>query len=259
MCWLYFGHDYDIAVTLMEKYKKHGFKVIGASVAKCSEGVNPLYLDMPNFEERIANIDMWAGISKRFDIEGIVTTAWSNYTGTIAPPHPFFDTIWYPVVFSAQKYWNAESENEKFEEVFMRNYFGVKGFSGSLKNNNSITFQNFQEVCGQSERHQYVAGVYKIMSLVSAYRIKSLAVARELYKLFSDTTVCEKNIVAKRYHEVNNMREYIKPRVKQIVGSYYNENNAEEFINSRLMIDEQLYDRLMTSCIGNIQYGEGLK
>lgn len=244
MCWLYFEHDYDLGCRLISKYKKAGFKVIGAAAAKCSEGINPLYLDMPFMDERLGNIKTWGRLSEEFKLDGAVTTLWSNYTGTIAPPHPFFDTAWYPVMFSAEKYWNAKAEKEEFHDRFIRAYFGVEAEAGSLSNNNQTDFKFFSRVSEEARRNKYLAQVYKTMSLLSAYRIKSLAINRELYKLFSNVTLEEKKLVNKRIREVVNMREYIKPIIKELLSKNYVEEDVEEFINSRFKLDELLYKNI---------------
>lgn len=246
MSWLYSAHFYNKGVELIQKYKKAGFQVLGASSAKCSEGtINISYLDMPNMEERLKNMEMWADITEKLDIDGVVTTVWSNYTGTIAPPHPFFDTAWYPTIFSAEKYWNINASREGFYNKFIQNYFGVDAEGGALENNNYATYKIFDGITEKCRRHKYVAEVYKVMSLVSAYRIKSMAIQRELYKLLGNTTVPEKKMVYNRLQEVADMREYIKPMVIDIISKFYTDEDAEEFINSRFMMDEVQYNNIL--------------
>lgn len=245
MCWLYFRSDYQKGSELIRKYKDAGFEVIGASAAKCSEGVNPLYLDMPYMEERLGNIEIWGRLSKEFQLPGVITTLWSNYTGTIAPPHPFFDTAWYPVIFSAEEYWNSGTLKEEFYDKFMSNYFGVEVEKGALDNNNACSFRVFSFVAEKGERHKYLAEVYMVMALVSAYRIKSLAINREIYKLFSPTTEAEKRLVRKRLQEVISLRDYLKPMIKKVLVRNYREEDIEEFINSRFMLDEMIKDRIL--------------
>jgi hexosaminidase len=245
MCWLYFEHDYDLGCKLISKFKKSGFKVIGASAAKCSEGINPLYLDMPYMDERLGNIQTWSRLAEEFNLEGVVTTLWSNYTGTIAPPHPFFDTAWYPVMYSAEKYWNSKAEKQEFYDRFIRSYFGVEPQHGALSNNNQTAFKFFNRVSEEAKRNKYLAQVYEAMSLLSAYRIKSLAINREVYKLFSNTTLEEKKLVNKRIGEVVSMRDYIKPRIIELLSKNYTAEDVEEFINSRFGLDELIYEHIL--------------
>ncbi len=245
MCWLYFRSDYEKGLELIRKYKDAGFEVIGASTAKCSEGVNPLYLDMPYMEERLGNIEVWGKLSKEFQLPGVITTLWSNYTGTIAPPHPFFDTAWYPVVFSAEVYWNSSTVREEFYQRFMDNYFGVEAEEGALDNNNACSFRVFSSVAEKGKRHRYLAEVYKVMALVSAYRLKSAAIHREIYKLFIPTTGPEKMLVRKRLQEVVSLRNYVKPMIKEVLSRNYREEDIEEFINSRFMLDERINERIL--------------
>lgn len=241
MCWLYFDRDYQLARKLISKYKRFGFKVIGASSAKCCEEPNPSYFDMPHMEERKKCIEIWAKLSNEFDIEGIITTAWSNYTGTIAPPHPFFDTIWYTVIFSAEKYWNTSGSSDSFEEDFMHNFFGISDITGSFCNDNKRTNDNFTYIQKHCTRHAYIAEVYKLMALLSTYRVKSMYTNNELYKLSSAVTLHEKDIVLKKIDELKRMRDKLIKEVEQLLASYYYEEDIAEFIRSRFLVDDFLY------------------
>lgn len=245
MCWLYYDGDYEKGAALLKKYRESGFKVIGASAAKCCEGMSSDYLDMPNMKDRLININDWSRLSSKFDLMGVITTVWSNYTGTIAPPHPFFDTIWYPLVYSADRYWNVEPDSSDFEKRFLDNYFGVEGMEDCFGDENEVLYEKAAAIAGNCKRNNYVAQVYKFMSLLSVYRQKSMAVYREMYKLFNGSSKREKDITVRKVKELETMREYLKPEISKLIGRYFNEADTKEFINSRFYMDDFVNEGLI--------------
>lgn len=241
MCWLYYNGDVEKGMSLIHKYREAGFQVIGASSAKCCEGMSSDFLDMPNIKDRLININDWSELSEKFDLRGVITTVWSNYTGTIAPPHPFFDTIWYPLIYSADKYWNTTSCGQEFEKRFLENFFGVKGIDDCFEHENDLMFEKTSSLAANCTRNKYIAEVYKFTSLLSVYRQKSMATYREMYKLYDETSVREKVIVAKKVEELKVMREYLKPEITRLLNKNYPKTDTEEFVNSRFLMDERIY------------------
>ncbi len=243
MCWLYYEGDLEKGITLINKYKKAGFQVIGASSAKCCEGMSSDYLDMPNIKDRLININDWSVLSTRFDLMGVITTVWSNYTGTIAPPHPFFDTMWYPLIYSADKYWNTATDGQEFEKRFLKNFFGVDDIEDCFGNESDLVYEKTSLLTTSCKRNKYVAEVYKFTSLLSVYRQKSMATYREMYKLYDGTPVREKSIVVKKVEELKTMREYLKPEIARLININFHKTDVNEFVNSRFLMDEKLYHK----------------
>ncbi len=240
MCWLYYNGDLERGISLLTKYREAGFRVIGASSAKCCEGMSSDYLDMPNIKDRLININDWSELSAKFDLMGVLTTVWSNYTGTIAPPHPFFDTIWYPLIYSADKYWNTASDSQEFEKRFLENFFGVEGVENCFGNEIEEIYEKTSFLTENCKRNKYIAEVYKFTSLLSIYRQKSMATYREMYKLYDGTPEREKAIVVRKVKELETMREYLKPQISRLIGINFNETDAKEFVNSRFLMDEMV-------------------
>ena len=246
MCWLYYKGDLDKGISLLKKYREAGFKVIGASSAKCCEGMSSDYLDMPNIKDRLINIDDWSKLSTIFDLMGVITTVWSNYTGTIAPPHPFFDTMWYPLIYSAEKYWNTSSDGKEFEKKFLKHFFGVEGMENFFQNENEEIYESTSNLSQNCKRNRYIAEVYQLTSLLSIYRQKSMATYREMYKLYNGSSNREKAIVVRKVNELKLMREYLRPEISSLVSINFNENDVKEFVDSRFLMDEILYQESIT-------------
>ncbi len=246
MCWLYYDGDLAKGMSLIHKYRKAGFHVIGASSAKCCEGMSSDFLDMPNIKDRLKNINDWSELSTKFDLMGVITTVWSNYTGTIAPPHPFFDTIWYPLIYSADKYWNTTSRSQEFEKRFLWNFFGVEGIEDCFVCESDEMYEKTSVINTICTRNKYIAEVYKFTSLLSVYRQKSMASLREMYKLYAETSAREKVIAAKKVEELKVMREYLKPEITRLLNKNYPITDTEEFVNSRFLMDEKIYQSFIS-------------
>ena len=252
MCWLYYDGDLEKGISLLRKYRKAGFQVIGASSAKCCEGMSSDYLDMPNIKDRLININDWSELSAKFDLIGVITTVWSNYTGTIAPPHPFFDTIWYPLIYSADKYWNTASDSQEFEKRFLDNFFGVEGVEDCFCSENEVVHEKASFLKQNCKRNKYIAEVYQFTSLLAIYRQKSMAIYREMYKLYDGTSQREKAIVKKKVEELAAMREYLKPEISKLLNINFNEADAKEFVDSRFLLDDMIYQGLLNITINEM-------
>ena len=241
VCWLYYKYETGDAKTHIERYKSFGYQVLGASSAKCSAGLAADYFDIPDFSERTANIADWSGLADELELPGVITTVWSNYTGTIAPPHPFFETAWYPVLLSADMYWNREAGSDRnFESRFFANYFGAEMKDGVFQKNAEEVYRFFESLCRKPLRHAYTAEAYRWMYLLVLYRKKSLVTNRELYKLYSGVSNYEKAIVLKRTEDLASMRQYLKEGIYRLMRRHYSEEEVKEFLDSRFYTDDLL-------------------
>lgn len=240
MIWLYYEGNYGLAKKLTTRFRAAGFTVLGAAAAKCGEGPEPQYLDMPWYELRMGNVDMWGRVCGEEGLDGFCMTVWSNYSGTIAPPHPFFDTIWYPVLFAADKLWNREAVRDGFDNRFASAFFGVEQ-ENLFHGGSADRYDRIERICREAKRHAYEAEVIRVMELTSAYRLKALAIGRELYKLRMNVTEAETYIVRNRAEEVLAMARELKPQVRRIVETHYTKEDAEVFVRSRFDADEELF------------------
>ncbi len=240
MIWLYYEGNYGLAKKLTARFRAAGFTVLGAAAAKCGEGPEPQYLDMPWYELRMGNVDMWGRVCSEEGLDGFCMTVWSNYSGTIAPPHPFFDTIWYPVLFAADKLWNRDAVRDGFDTRFASAFFGVEQ-ENLFHGGSADRYDRIERICREAKRHAYEAEAIRVMELTSAYRLKALAIGRELYKLRMNVTEAETYIVRNRAKEVLAMARELKPQVRRIVETHYTKEDAEVFVQSRFAADEALF------------------
>jgi hexosaminidase len=85
MVWGYDGHP-DIApathnTACIERFVEHGMTLWGASAYKGCEGNAPERhsSDLPDLAEREENALAWAELTQRFDLAGVLVTAWSRW------------------------------------------------------------------------------------------------------------------------------------------------------------------------------------
>jgi hypothetical protein len=85
MVWGYDGHPDDAPAThntaCIERFVEHGMTLWGASAYKGCEGNAPERhsSDLPDLPERQENALAWAELAQRFDLAGVVATAWSRW------------------------------------------------------------------------------------------------------------------------------------------------------------------------------------
>ncbi len=83
MFWSYQGHPDDskrgaFGTATMERFTKAGIKLWGAGAYKGADSAGDA--DVPNMDRRAANMMAWADLARRFNLQGVVATAWSRYS-----------------------------------------------------------------------------------------------------------------------------------------------------------------------------------
>lgn len=237
MPWLYMS-SHPQADTFIPAYERAGFTVLGAGSAKCSLGT-PETLDVPDYEGRFANIDWWDSACDRYGLSGYSVTVWSNYSGTIAPPHPQFDTAWLSIAYGAQKLWNASVSAAQFKQQFAARFFGVDVPLGATSL--SALLPVVKQVEEGATRHTYEARLWYLGVVSGLYRLKSQFVARELYRYHLPITDAERGLLDRRLAEITRLRQWLKPRLQEALQQSYSERETAEFLAARFEADEALY------------------
>jgi hypothetical protein len=91
-----------------------GREVIGASASKGADTEASLF---PSYDQRYANLAVWAGRAQESGITGVVSTTWSRFNSYRPPVEPW-ETAWYTTLASAELYWNTRTTPEQFDERF---------------------------------------------------------------------------------------------------------------------------------------------
>lgn len=235
MSWLY-GTPAD--VSFINDFKQAGLQVLGAGAAKCSVGTVET-LDMPDYTGRLANADWWVNQCEAFALPGFAMTVWSNYSGTVAPPHPQFETIWLPLAYAAQKMWEPSLTQESFLQTFMKEFFGIDEALPGLSL--QALLPKAEKAAEAAKRHSFEARMWHLALTAQLYRSKSQFVIRELYRYHQPITKAEKGLLDRRVAEVTRLREWLKPQLKEALESCYSARETNIFIASRFETDEILY------------------
>ena len=249
MCWIYFQRDFEAIAPLVARYRSHGLTVIGASSVKCNERGGIVYQEVPNYLERLENIRQWVQVSQDTSLAGLLHTAWSGAAGTVAPPHPLFDTVWLPLVFGADASWNrtvAELTDVDVQRRVAEWFFGVRDWSGL--NQFSRIEERLQAVtclANSAKRHKYEATALKVGELLSLYRQKHAAVQRHLYKLHRPVSAAEKRYLHRRIDDLRVTHDVAKSEVVDLLSGSYSKELVDEFVASRFSFDSYLLEHVV--------------
>jgi len=83
VCWSYGKDPFNfITRDVIEKFIKAGCKLWAGSAFKGADGA---YADIPNLENRTANMLAWVEYAKKTRIEGVIATGWSRYNTFLSP------------------------------------------------------------------------------------------------------------------------------------------------------------------------------
>lgn len=123
--WLYSGSDMPYrAKKLIDTLTGEGISCLGASSVRCWD--NKPDQNYPVIENRLQNLDLWAGIIKAEKLEGIIHTNWAS-SFSFGRPYGLFETSRYPLFYAADVSWGLREENDGFLSRFLHLYHGMDG------------------------------------------------------------------------------------------------------------------------------------
>lgn len=110
MAWCYALRPLDIPHhskyhlrTHLARYKQAGIKVWGAAAFK---GASNVTADLPQPEDRIANIQAWVKAAGGYGLKGLIATGWSRYS-TFYNPCESLETAWDLLALAGIAMWNG--------------------------------------------------------------------------------------------------------------------------------------------------------
>ncbi len=241
MSWLYFARHPE-ADAFLNRFAEAGLHVLGAASAKCSIGT-PETLDLPDYDTRFGNMDWWASCCDRHGLPGFAVTVWSNYSGTIAPPHPLFDSAWLPIYYGARRLWDHTVPRGAVLNDFCSDFFGVDIPLGGMSAGALLPVT--EQLSREAVRARGAAVLWHLSVLLSLYRLKSAAIGRELYRYRQpDLTAAERGLLDRRVGEVRRLRHALYPQAEHALQALYSEREARLFLDSRFLADDTLYGAL---------------
>jgi hexosaminidase len=89
--WGYQGHPDTVAPNRhfrtenIERFKEHGIQMWAGTAYKGADGNDS---ELPVVENRLKNMLAWSEVAQRFDMKGVISTAWSRYNTMITQVEP---------------------------------------------------------------------------------------------------------------------------------------------------------------------------
>ena len=237
MSWLYHS-QHPQADEFLPAFQQAGFSVLGAGSAKCSIGTIET-LDVPDYAGRLNNVDWWSKACDAHHLLGFSMTVWSNYSGTVAPPHPQFETAWLPLAYGAAKMWDSALTQETFLNSYMQQFFGIDQPIRGLSVNQLLPAAKMASE--SAKRHGYEARMWYLSVIAAIYRMKSQFVIRELHRYNQGISEAEYQLLDRRVDEVNRLREWLKPHLEEALLKSFSQRETDLFMASRFEADEVLY------------------
>lgn len=124
MIWLYNGLDVEQQVTeLTKRFRAAGVEVMGAPAVRCHDGDD--LQNLPHWAKRIANIDQWVNAAVKLNFQCLVSTNWAA-SFSMGAPYGLFETTFYLMYYSAERYWNPEADRSSYLRRFLQLYHGME-------------------------------------------------------------------------------------------------------------------------------------
>jgi len=126
VCWLY-GYDDPRRVAeqapMLARYRDAGIQVIGASAIKGAGRSS--HTNATDYVRRCGNVDFWAEAARKYDLEGVIATAWSRYASLMPMCDPW-EGAWLSCCYAAERAWAGPgSSREQFDRSFSRLELGL--------------------------------------------------------------------------------------------------------------------------------------
>lgn len=126
VCWLY-GYDDPRRVAeqapMLARYRDAGIQVIGASAIKGAGRSS--HTNAADYVRRCGNVDFWAEAARKYDLEGVIATAWSRYASLMPMCDPW-EGAWLSCCYAAERAWaGPSSSREQFDCSFSRLELGL--------------------------------------------------------------------------------------------------------------------------------------
>lgn len=123
MLWIYSSKPItDVVKGLCDKFRAFGLAVMGASAVRNNGGKDDQ--NYPIVDSRMKNVEYWVEPMRENGISAIVSTNWAASFG-MACPYGIYETAFYTLYFSFDKYWNGNADKGTYLPRFLADFHGV--------------------------------------------------------------------------------------------------------------------------------------
>ncbi len=241
----------------LKTFTESGHKVYGACAVR---GAGPFYSNVPNYRQRMDNIDWWVdGAETQKCIEGIFVMGVSRFSPTLTPCEPL-PTMWPSAMYAAERSWaGLGSSRESFERRMLVEFYGLrpeltdvsKAHYSVSENGSSNAKEIFRAAKKSARRGQDVLELLELMagleSLNHERRRLLERVGASLPQLEAGKAdPVEVQALRARVPALNRQIEYLHRDLSRVLLKRFQKTDVEAFVRNRLLLCERFLAQLQT-------------
>jgi hexosaminidase len=247
MIWIYDGKNIESRVTgFMNLFRKYGVEVWGGPSVRCFDQTDDQ--NYPIAEKRIANVTQWVNTANKLRINGMVTTNWGTVFG-MGVPYGIFETSWYLIGYSLDKYWSFEADNSSYMERFLQVFHGV-----NIEDIQELLLDYFdledyyviiEKILDRVEKNKEAAEMISIMKEFEVPAGKSRTIHKYIYRwMLYEATEAEKISLRLKYQKTTEALNRIRPRMENQLRVFLPEGMVQHYMHSRFYLFDFLEKNL---------------
>lgn len=243
MIWIYNGTTTTRTVeALTARLRRYGIDVMGAPSVCCHDRRDDQ--NFPVIQNRLPNIDEWAGLAQRLDIPCVLITNFA-VAGSFGCPYGIYEHAFYLAYYAAEKLWNVNADSGSYLERFLRVFHGIKGEAAAAacrgKNIDSY-YEIIGGLAGFAERYKEVAEMIDIMQEYEIGAFRVAQVGKYVYRLasFKEDEEGELTALKARYAAALHYFDSARARMEEKLKVFLPDSLAEVYMNSRFFLADYL-------------------
>jgi hypothetical protein len=242
--WLYGGSNVEKLIDeWIPRFRRNGIEVMGAPSVRCHDGRDDQ--NYPVVENRIENIYKWANAAAKFNLNCIISTNW-DMAGSMCCPYGIFETTWYLMALSAEKYWNINVDNRDFLARFMNVFHGTNLDMDSIELENCGLGDYYRFVGGiidKLNKHKNIGEIIRIMNEYEEiqYKLNSIKTYSFRLEMFKGNEA-EMTSIKTKYTKVRDQYESVRVRMDEKLSEFLPSDMVRMYIGGRFFIDDFLHD-----------------
>ena len=246
MIWIYNGKNINTRVKEMtKKLQENNIEVMGAPAVRSWDKKDDQ--NYPVVENRIDNLKQWSKTIAEIGIDSMLSTNWATVFG-MGVPYGIFETSWYLIGFSLDKYWNYNSNNSDYLERFLKLFHELE--LEQVEGYDFYELEDYYQIVAaeveKAEKNKDVAELIYVMKKYEAEIDKSRTISKYIYRKELFNNQAEKISLRTKHEKTKVSLDEIRPEMKAKLSLFMPETMVEHFILSRFYIHDFLEKNLYT-------------
>ena len=180
-------------------------------------------------------------------IDSMLSTNWATVFG-MGVPYGIFETSWYLIGFSLDKYWNYNSNNSDYLERFLKLFHELD--LEQVEGYDFYELEDYYQIVAaeveKAEKNKDVAELIYVMKKYEAEIDKSRTISKYIYRKELFNNQAEKISLRTKHEKTKVSLDEIRPEMKAKLSLFMPETMVEHFILSRFYIHDFLEKNLYT-------------